>query len=131
MPSPSSPSADGPVRSLTRTNAQLTRRSLANVMCDFLGVWAQTFQTTTNRTLILHFLSYLFSVSFPHCSSSVLTLLVLHLSLASNDYKVILECVRRLPASYFNANYKTIVKNVSKVLLEGIITPFVYADAAP
>ena len=100
-------------------------------MCDFLGVWAQTLQTTTNRTLILHFLSYLFSASFPHCSSSVLTLLVLHLSLASNDYKVILECVRRLPASYFNTNYKTIVKNVSKVLLEGIITPFVHADAAP
>ena len=130
-PSPVSPSGETALQKLTDSNTQLTSRLLANVTCAFLGDWIQLPHVSANRTATHHLLTYLFGSSFPHASSSAISILTLHLSLSADDFVVMIKCLDALPARYFDANYKTVVKNVSKMLLEGVGLPIASSSRSP
>lgn len=122
-PSPISPPGETPLQKLIASNSELTPRLLANLTCGFLGDWIQLPHASNNRPTTHLLLSYLFASSFPAAASSAISILLLRLSLSANDFVIMVKCLNALSPTYFDANYKTVVQNVSKMLLEGVGLP--------
>lgn len=96
--------------------------TLNNHICEIMGEWllSQASQSGNKQLRNQQALSiwYLFDCTLSNCSSSCLSTLLLNISILPSSFEVMKALIQRLPSTYFQKNYKSIIKSITKLTLD-------------
>ena len=110
-----------------KTNKPFSNDILNSYICDFMSEWllndASQLRNTANETPYETPMCYLFDCCLLNCPTTVYSTLLTNISLISSDYSIMRIFLQRLPAKYFQKQLKTIIKHISKIVLEATISP--------
>lgn len=99
----------------------LMEPTLTNHMGTVLSEWlltqnAQERFSLDSQSLVV--LCYLFNSILSTCSYQTISALLTNIALNSMNMGVMTVFVRQLPTAYFQKNYKTIIRHISKLIRE-------------